>query len=172
MSPEPSAKPTIRERVRHELREYAQVSIYLLICFSAILFYKAAILHEHGVDAWRFGAAVGKSLILGKFVLIGQAMRIGERRESATLARGILVKSFLFLLLLVALSLLEELVTSMIHHRPFAASLAERGSVRELVASSVVMLLILIPYVAFMELDDAMGDGKLRRLMFGRRPPE
>ena len=163
------SKVPVKERVRHELREFVIVSAYLLICFSAIVFYRYSILEEHGLSTWRFGFAIGKALILGKFILIGKAMRVGERRQSSTLLHAIAVKSLLFLLVLVALSVVEEIIASLIHHRPFLEGLAERGTPTQIAASCVLMLLILIPYFAFEVLDDAMGEGKLKRMLLGGR---
>ena len=36
------------------------------------------------------------------------------------------------------------------------------------IAPSVVMLLVLIPMITFEEVDHALGDGSLKRLLFGR----
>lgn len=163
------SKPSAGQRVKHELRELAIICFYLFVCFSALMFYRYAILDEHGMSTWRFGLAIGKALILGKFVLLGQAMHVGERQRSKSLARGVIVKSLLFLVVLIALSIVEEIIVSLVHHRPFTEGLAERGTPLQMAASSVVMLLILIPYFAFQELDDAMGEGKLKQMFFANR---
>ena len=163
------SKPTTREKLHHELREFATISIYLLICFSALMLYKVAVLDEHGISAWKMGAALGKALILGKFILIGQAMRIGERRDSSTVFRAIMIKSLLFLVLLLVLSTVEEAIVARVHGHAIGQALAERFAVLQLLASSFVMFLILTPYFAFMEIDEAMGEGKFRKLLFAKR---
>ena len=163
------SKPSAGQRVKHELREYATISIYLLVCFAALMFFRYSILDEQGMSSWRFGIAIGKALILGKFILLGQAMHVGERHRSSSLARGVIVKSLLFLVVLIALSVVEEIIVSLIHHRPFTEGLAERGTPIQMAASSVVMLLILIPYFAFQELDETMGGGKLKQMFFAKR---
>jgi hypothetical protein len=169
MNAEATSKPSAGQRVKHELREFAIISVYLLICFSALMFYRYAILDQHGLSTWRFGLAIGKALILGKFILIGKALRVGERRQSSSLAGGVLAKSLLFLIVLIVLSIIEEIIVSLIHHRPFSEGLAERGTPLQMAASSVVMLLVLIPYFAFQELDELMGDGKLKNMFFAKR---
>lgn len=169
MNADATLKPSAGQRVKHELREFAIIALYLLVCFSALLFYRYAILDEHGLSTWRFGMAVGKALILGKFILIGQAMHVGARRQSHSLARGVISKSLLFLVVLIVLSIIEEIIVSLIHHRPFSEGLAERGTPIQLVASSIVMLLILIPYFAYQELDEALGEGKLKHLFRAKR---
>jgi hypothetical protein len=169
MSAQSTSKPSAGQRVKHELRELLIICLYLFVCFSALLFLKYAILDEHGMSTWRFGLAIGKALILGKFILLGQAMHVGERHKGGSLARGVFVKSLLFLVVLIALSVVEEIIVSLVHHRPFSQGLAERGTPLKMFASSLVMLLILIPYFAFQELDEAMGDGKLKQMFFSKR---
>lgn len=169
MNADATSKPSASERVKHELREYTIIALYLLVCFSALMFYRYAILDETGLSTWRFGLAIGKALILGKFILIGKALRIGERRPSSSLAGGVLAKSLLFLAVLIVLSIIEEIIVSLIHHRPFSEGLAERGTPLQMAASSAVMLLVLIPYFAFQELDEVMGEGKLKKMFFAKR---
>lgn len=169
MNAEATSKPSAGQRLKHELREFAVIALYLLVCFSALMFYRHAILDEHGMSTWRFGMALGKALILGKFILIGKALHVGERRQSQSLARGVIAKSLLFLVVLIVLSIIEEIIVSLIHHRPFSEGLAERGTPLQLAASSIVMLLILIPYFAFQELSEAMGEGKLKQMFLAKR---
>jgi hypothetical protein len=159
----------VGQRLRHELHEYAEISIYLFVCFSALLFYRFALLEEHLVTAWRFGLAVGKALILGKFILIGKTLRIGERGRDRTLLHDVAMKSLLFLVLLLVLSVVEEVVIALIHGRPVSTALSEAGTPLELCASSLLMVLILIPYFAFLGLDKVLGAGTLRRTFLQRR---
>jgi len=69
----------------------------------------------------------------------------------------------LYLLLLIALSIVEEAIVGLSNGRTIAATLAEIGGAKlpEMLATSVVMLLILIPYLASRELDVALGEGRL-----------
>ena len=76
----PSTK-TIAQRAKHELREYALLSLYLFICFGALILYKAAILGEEGISYLPSGLAAIKALILAKFIMLGQMIRLGDRRR-------------------------------------------------------------------------------------------
>ncbi|AEH82099.1 hypothetical protein SM11_pC1026 (plasmid) [Sinorhizobium meliloti SM11] len=70
---------TIAQRAKRELKEYALLSVYLYVCFGALVLYKMAILGSQGVHVSSFGVPVFKALILGKFILLGHAMKLGER---------------------------------------------------------------------------------------------
>src|SRR5688572_17284697 len=70
---------TIAQRAKRELKEYALLSVYLYVCFGALVLYKMAILGSQGVHVSAFGVPIIKALILGKFILLGHAMKLGER---------------------------------------------------------------------------------------------
>ena len=154
-------------RLGQELPEYLATSAYLYVCFAALLFYKAVILRGYGIDYAPFGLAAVKALLLAKFMLIGSTLGLGTRFRGGTLLHAILRKSVLFLLLLMALSVVEEAIVGLIHHRTIGRSLAELvdGRLGTIVATSLLLWLILIPYFAYKELDVALGDGKLRQLL-------
>lgn len=50
-----------------------------------------------------------------------------------------------------------------------SVSIAELEGSRlwQILSTSVIMLLILVPYIAFTELSAVLGEGRLRRLLFG-----
>ena len=61
------------------MKEYAGISLYFYVCFGAILLYKESVLEAHDLSYAPYGLAAAKALILGKFMLIGQAIHLGER---------------------------------------------------------------------------------------------
>ncbi|MCF6110862.1 hypothetical protein [Mesorhizobium muleiense] len=162
---------TIAQRAKNELREYALLSLYLFVCFGALILYKAAILGEEGISYLPSGLAAIKALILAKFIMLGQMIRLGDRRGGGRIAYVIAYKALLYLILLLVLSVLEEVVVGLIHGRSVAASLAEFGGAKlpQTLATSLIMLLILIPYLASRELNVALGEGRLWKLLLERR---
>jgi hypothetical protein len=154
-----------------EFSEYVAISAYLYICFGALIFYKASILQSQGVEFAAYGLALGKALILGKFILLAHALRIGDRNKPRRLALAILFKSLLFALLLIALSVVEEVVVGFFKGRQLQDVLREiaGGTLTQVLATSFLILLIMIPYFAFREISFALGEGKLRDLLTERR---
>ncbi|MGA8583951.1 MAG: hypothetical protein WB715_08960 [Roseiarcus sp.] len=57
------------------------------------------------------------------------------------------------------LTIIEEAVVGLFHHRSIAASLGDLFGARleETLAGYLIMLLVLVPYFAFQVLDDALG---------------
>ncbi len=166
-----SSTAVMGRKLGHELVEYGLISAYLYVCFGALIFYKTAVLRGHGIEIAPYGLAAIKALVLGKFILIGHAARMGDRYERRRFIHIVAHKSLLFLVLLLVLSLIEEAVVGVIHGRTIGESLADvaGGTLPEIVASSVIMLLILIPYLTFRELNAVLGEGKLRQILLGYR---
>jgi hypothetical protein len=98
------AKVTLGQRAVHELKELAILTAYLYVTLGAVIVMKTAVLHTHGIDAAVWGIAIVKALVLAKFMLIGQAMKIGERYTARPLIWPTLHKAFAFLVLLIIMN--------------------------------------------------------------------
>jgi len=154
---------TIKQRAREELRNYAIVAGYLYICFAALLLYENALLQEQGLSLLPHGIAAVKALILGKFILLGEAVGVGKRVHARTLLGTIATRSVQFFVLLLVLSAIEELLVGKVHGHSFAETLAEfeRHSALEMLAKCLLLLLVLVPLIAFKEFVRVMGPGAL-----------
>jgi hypothetical protein len=160
----------VKARLREELHKYLAVSGYLYVCFVAIVLFKMAVLRDAGVAYLPLGLAAAKALILGKFVLIGEAAHVGSRVQARTLLHRIVRRVALLFLLLVLLLVVEELLVGWFHGHPLAQTLAEyRHRLPELLAMLLLLLLILVPLVGVTEFSHARGPRALRDLLL--EPP-
>ena len=155
----------------HELKEYAGISLYFYVCFGAILLYKESVLEAHDLSYAPYGLAAAKALILGKFMLIGQAIHLGERFRHKPLIHVVLYKSVIFLIVLVALSFVEEIIVGAIHDRTVIQTISEIAGGRwlEIAATCALLWLILLPYFGFRQIGEVLGEGQLRRMLFDKR---
>ncbi|MBY2933788.1 hypothetical protein HF265_29885 [Rhizobium leguminosarum] len=170
MANENAQATNILQRAKHELKEYVFLCAYLYVCFAAILLYKMAVLGGQGVEFLVFGIPAIKALILGKFILLGHTIRLGERSGSSKLVSVVAYKATLYLSLILVMSLVEECVVGLLHGRTLSVVIAGIASrLPELLAMSAIMLLILIPYLASRELGAALGRGRLWSLFFEHR---
>ena len=103
----------------HEIKEFLILTVYLYITLGAVIVMKTAVLHTEGIQFAFWGVAIVKAAVLAKFMLVGNAMKIGDRYTGALIwprAQGVG-----FLLLLVVLTITEEVVVGLFHHRSIAA---------------------------------------------------
>jgi hypothetical protein len=173
-APEPAAAPrgkTLLKRARHEMIAYAAISAYLMVWFTALMFYKTTILRGAGVDLAPFGiAAILKSLILGKFILVLEAVHFGERQGKAQpLIVQIVLRALVFTLALAIMTAIEEVVVGYFHGHAAREALRgiAAGSPTQVVATAILMFLVLVPYLAFRRLAEEFGE--LPELLFTRR---
>jgi len=158
---------TLKARLGEELRRYLLVSAYLFVCFAVLLLYKSAVLSGVGQHVVPFGTALAKALVLGKFLLIGEAAGVGTRVPAGTLRRRVATRTLLLAALLVVLTIVEEVVVGLVHHQPAAQALAEffGHSLPEKLAGCLVMVLVLLPFVAVTELRRALGPAAFASLL-------
>jgi hypothetical protein len=155
------------ERLREELRNYALISAYLFVCFVVILLYDAS---TQGVETQHpvsWSVALIKALVLGKFILIGDALSVGARGRHHALLYRVVRKSIAMLLLLIVFKILEELVIGWAHGGTPAqifGEFLERTWLQDL-APVLLMLLILVPMITASEIYRAVGATRFRELL-------
>jgi len=161
----------VKERLREELREYLQVAGYLFVCFCAILWFGSVSANGRGGGLTELGFAAGKALILGKFVLIGEAAGTGSRLGAQTLGRYIVYKTALLVVLLLLLSVAEEFLVGWWRGHSTGTIWEElaRHRLVGILADSLLLMLVIFPYVGAKELTRALGPGTVRKALRG--PP-
>ena len=168
MSSSKHARLSIGQRLLHEFGEFAMLTTYFYVAFVTVAFFKATVLHAYGVYYIVWGAAILKALLIAKFMMVGQSMKIGEGYRNAPLIKPILHKVFGFLLLLLALTSLETILTGLLHHHSISTVFHQLlgKSFGETLAEVFILLLVLIPFIGFSVLAEALGEGKLRKMLF------
>lgn len=163
-------KVPIKERAKEELRKYLLVSVYLWVCFAVITLYRDAMLEAEAFSWVPLGLAVVQALVIGKFILIGDAFKAGHKSTEHPLLHRILWRSAAMLLVLVVFKVLEEVVVALVHGTP-VASLIDEITGRPLwvtLAPVLLMLLILLPMTAAAEMQRTIGSERFREFLLGR----
>jgi hypothetical protein len=163
-------KTSVRERARDELRNYALVAGYLFVCFAVLWFYETTWTGGTNVMA-NLAAVAIKALIFGKFILIGEAVGVGKNTRAPHLLGAIVAKSLQFLLLLIVLTIVEEVLVGLHHGSSVGQTLAEfeRHSAVQMLAKCLLALFILLPLIAVKELSRTLGPGVLQNLLLKSR---
>jgi len=163
-SPGAEAGESLKSRLREELIKYGVVSAYLFVCFGILQWYKAALLEGVGVHYLPVGVAAVKALVVGKFLLIGDAVSARLQGQTGSLLGRIAKRVAVLLVVLALLTVAEEFVVGWIHGQSTMTVEEElrARSLLEMVAEISLMGLILLPLVAVAELSAALGPGVLR----------
>ena len=136
-----------RDKTVEEFKAMAALAAYLWVCLGAVLLFKSAVLREAGINYTMWGVGLVKALILAKFMLVGRMMHIGKRYQDKPLIWPTLYHSFMFLLVLLVLTTIEELVVGLFHGRALADSLTHivGPTFFQGLAVCFIMFLILVP---------------------------
>lgn len=164
-------KTSRKQRLLHEVLEYWVTFIYLAAFFSSFTLYRKLVLAEHQVSSFHFGMALVEALIMAKVVLIGNALKLGRHFEARPLLVPTIYKAIVFSLLMAGFAILEHTLHGLIHGKGIADGVRELLSLgnNELAARCLVMFTAFLPFFAFQELGNVLGEGKIRELFLHRR---
>jgi hypothetical protein len=157
-------KKSLEERAISELKEYAVITAYLWLLFALFSLHKELV---QGLDIspWRQGFAIVNALIFGKVILIGQALEVGKVLERRALVWGVLGKSLMFAILLLAFHLVEEAIRAWFEGKPLSEAFADLGrTLPGLLSYAAIFFVALIPFFAFREAGRKLGSRALWNL--------
>ena len=164
-------KSTLKEKAEEELRLMLVITAFLAAVFVSFLTYKRIVSREFGVTSFHYGFALIEALIVAKVILIGKALKLGEKKQAATPGWAVLRASLVYGALVGVFAVLEHTIEGLVHGKGLSASLGlvfEQG-IDEILARTLVLFVAFIPFFAFWELDRELGEGKIYDLFFRRR---
>jgi len=157
-----------KERISHEMVEYAVNVIYLTLVFAAFTQYRRLLLAAHDIIYTNYWVAVIQALILGKVIMIGSIFHLGRGLEQKPLIYPTLYKAAVFTSFIGAFTLLEYAIKGLWKGNGIAGGIAElmgRGS-HELLAAFLVYFVALIPFFGVKELGRVFGQDRIGALFF------
>ena len=158
-----------KKRFAEEMKAFGTSVVYLWLLLSVFALHRSIILSEHGIPygLWEgLILALVNSLILGKFVLIAEALHAGEQLENKPLLYSILFKSAVFAAILMLCHLVEEWLIRMRH-----GGVATEGgtTLAETLSLSVIVFVALIPFFSAREFVRVVGKDEMKSLLLRRR---
>lgn len=161
----------------HEFRKVIPPTVYFFVGFNLIVVTKRLFLQEYLIQYTGFLIATTGALIVGKVVLVANAMSLLRRFDRAPLIYPILFKTLVYTLLVGAARLIEAVVHYLIAGGVLGGGrfiehyLGEWSWPRFLATQLWVVVLFLI-WVTATELNALFGDGELVRIFFRWRSTE
>jgi len=166
----------IGRRLLHEFLEMLPPTVFFFIGFNFIVFTTNLLVAEYAVAVSSFMLATVAALVVGKAVLVANAMPFLRRYDRAPLIQPILFKTGVYWVIVFLARLLERFVHfSLIEGRPagdFVPYLITTFSWHRFSAISLWILVLFLIYVTALEFSQLFGPGEVRRLFFTYRPSE
>jgi hypothetical protein len=172
MNKDAAAPKSFKQKALYEFKRYWIISAYLVVFLGCFNLYRRLILAGVGMeDLMSYGWKLIEALVLAKVIMIGEVLGIGERHERTHLIVPVVRKSLLFGLFIVLFNALERIVTGLIRKESWDAIVHHifAYGTDEVLARTVVMMVALVPFFAFIELERVLGPGKLTGIFFSKR---
>jgi hypothetical protein len=161
----------LKDKVRHELIEYAFNVVYLTLVFAAFTVYRRLMLSAYDISYTHYGFAVIEALVLGKVIMIGGVFRLGRGFEDKPLIYPTLYKTVVFTLFCAAFTLAEHAIKGLVTGKGVAGGLAEFAAqgYGVILGNSMVVFVALVPFFAMKELGRVIGRERIAAIFFRTR---
>jgi len=159
----------------HELYEILPPAIFFFIGFNLLVLTTNLILADYSAAVGNFMLATTAALVVGKAVLVADAMPFLRRYDRAPLLEPILFKTFVYWVFVFIARLLEALVEFLLHGHPlreFLPHLASTFSWHHFAAVQIWIFVLFLIYVTGSELNQLFGHGELKRIFLTYRPSD
>jgi hypothetical protein len=162
-------KKNLKERARHELRSYVVITVYIWVILSLLRLHETLLADSYHVGVQAHGLAIVNALILGKVVLIAEALRVGDWTAQRAPAFAILIKSVFFALAIVLFHATEHLVSELWHGAALNADLlvVDAANARRALIMAAIMTIALMPYFLIKDIERRTGETDLLLMAVG-----
>ena len=162
--------------VLHEFLEMLPPTIFFFIGFNLIVLTTNLLLADYVAAFGNFMLATGAALVVGKSVLVANAMALLRRYDRAPLIQPILFKTVVYWAVVFVARLLEHFIRFwLVEHNPvseFVPHMISTFSWHRFAAIQIWILVLFLIYVTATEFNHLFGDGELGRILFTHRASE
>jgi hypothetical protein len=166
----------VGHRLLHEALEALPPTIFFFVGFNFVVFTTNLLLADYAIAVSSFMLATVAALVVGKAVLVANAMPYLRRYDRAPLIQPILYKTAFYWVVVFFARLLERFVHfSVIERNPpgdFFPYLMTTFSWHHFSAVSLWILVLFLIYVTASEFSHLFGPGEIPRLFFTSRPSD
>ncbi len=155
-----------------EFKEIIPPTLFFGVGFSLIYLTTQLILDDYLVRLANFMVVIGAALVVGKSVLLANALPISRRFEGAPLIQPVLFKTTLFFLVVFVVRFLEKLIEYWLGGGTVSGIpdyVASHFTWHRFAAIQIWIFVLFLIYNSIAELNTVLGDGELLRMIFTRR---
>jgi len=161
-------KKTFKQKLMHELSEYAINVIYLTLFFGAFAVARRLTLAHFNIEMPDYFVGIIKALVIGKVIMIGAFLRISKKFEDRPLLIPVFYKTALFVLWVILFDAAEGLIKGIINTGTFSAGadqLIHHHFNKMWLGGLIMITLSFIPFFALKEISRYMGHENFRNLL-------
>jgi hypothetical protein len=164
-----TTKKSLKERARHELRSYVVITVYVWMILSLLHLHETLLADSYHVGLQAHGLAIVNALILGKVILIAEALRVGDRATQIAPAFAILIKSLFFAAAIVLFHAAEHILSELWQGAALNADLLaiDEAQARRSLIMAAIMTIALMPYFLIKEIERHTGEADLLLMAVG-----
>ena len=166
------AKSRLTTFILKELRELLPPTLFFAVGFNLILLTTNLILADYLVRFTSFIVATVGALVVGKSVLLANAMPFLRRFDTAPLIQPVLFKTIVYWAVVFLVRFLEKLVEYLFAGGTLSRIpeyVATHFTWHRFAAIQIWIFVLFLVYTSVEELNARLGEGKLRKIFFSRR---
>ncbi len=162
---------TLKEKAIDEGRRFLVMFFYLWAILAVFAVHERIVLREAGVTLPSQGFAFVNALVLAKVMLVAEDLDLGRWSRGRPLLWSVLHQSLVFAILFIAVHYLESVLVGRFHGDTLHASVPAvgGGGIAGLLCTALLMFVALVPFFAFRDVNRALGDNRLVKMVL--RPP-
>jgi hypothetical protein len=155
--------------LKHEFLEMLPPTIFFFVVFHVIVFTRAIVAEQYGINISSFAAATVGALIVGKSILIADALPFVNWFRQTRLIYNVAWRTFLYIIVVLLFQFLEELIPLISKYG--AISTASEHLIEEIKwprfwATHILFILFLIFYNIASGVIGAIGRNKFIEIFF------
>jgi hypothetical protein len=154
-----------------ELEELLPPTVFFAISFNLILLTTQLILADYLIHFFSFLVATTSALVVGKSVLLADALPFFRRFDTAPMIRSVLFKTFVYWAVVFLVRFLEKLVEYRLSGGTFGGIpdyLANHFSWHRFTAIQIWIFVLFLIYTSVAALNARLGKGELVKIFFTR----
>jgi hypothetical protein len=158
-----------------ELKELVPPTVFFAVSFNLLVLTTNLILADYLHSIGSFLIATTSALVVGKSVLVADAVPLLRRFDAAPMIQAVLFKTTIYWAVVFAVRFLEKLVEYLFAGGTFAGIpeyLTTHFTWHRFAAIQIWIFVLFLIYCSIVELNAALGNGELGKIFFSRRLPE
>jgi hypothetical protein len=158
-----------------ELREIVPPTVFFAVGFNLIVLTTDLILADYLASLGNFVVVTMAALVVGKAVLVANAMPFLRRFDTAPLIRPVLFKTIVYWSVVFLVRFLEKLVEYFLSGGSFSGIpgyVTTHFTWHRFAAIQIWIFVLFLIYTSVAELNARLGKGELVKIFFTKRTPE